>query len=95
MDNQEKITIVPLAISTEFWVSEIHAGFVLGYSQDGYVKVSSKQDFDTAGNKVYLYPKRIPKKKNVPAKSEYQALCDLAYEARSRGYELRAELVGD
>ena len=32
MDNQEKITIVPLAISTEFWVSEIHAGFVLGYS---------------------------------------------------------------
>lgn len=95
MDNLEKIAIVPLALDPEYWSSEIHSAFATEYSSQGYDKISGEQDFDGAGDKVYLYPRRIPYKKGVPGKSEYQVLCKLAYEAQSRGYKLQAELVGD
>ena len=92
MENK-RIAVLPIVETPENWEGEIHAGYALEYAPEGYVSVYSVEDFVSAGDKVYLFPKQKPGKRGHREKTTYEVLCELANEAVSRGYVIEVAFV--
>lgn len=67
MENK-RIAVLPIVETPENWEGEIHAGYALEYAPEGYVSVYSVEDFVSAGDKVYLFPKQKPGKGGIVGK---------------------------
>ena len=92
MENK-RIAVLPIAGIPENWDGEILSGYVLEFAPKGYTAVHSIEDFEHAGDKVYLFPKQ--EKKGQRRKQAYELLCELANEAVSRCYEIKVAFVTD